>query len=432
MRTACTCIFLCLIIKINYAQWTPVETGISDDINIQDIDIIDENTAWAVTGTAYTTEEETLTFLRTTDGNTWITGTINTPDAAGNTASNISALSANDAWVAMFNYAGGGGIFHTSDGGANWEHQGTAIFAGPAGFPNVVHMFDLNNGFAMGDPNDGYFEIYTTINGGALWTRVADENIPDNGDEFGIIDCYDVAGETILFGTTNGNIYKSQDMGYTWTLHTSGLSYINDIALSDENNGIALGTDEISQTIDGGETWNGISYDGDPRDFTISNVPGISAFVTGEAPFATYYPNTGSSYSLDGGNTWIEIDDESLITTVDFLNPTTGWAGGFNEGDESAGLYKWEGDLSVAIPEINVEAQQIIIYPNPATNEIQIQINSSQQNTSLRILNSLGDIVLEVNKFNDQNLDISNLSPGIYFIDLLQGENALRNKFVKE
>ncbi len=57
----------------------------------------------------------------------------------------------------------------------------------------------------MGDPIGGYFEIYTTVDGGVTWTRVpqADIPIPYRG-EWGVVGYYDVIGDTIWFGTNVG------------------------------------------------------------------------------------------------------------------------------------------------------------------------------------------------------------------------------------
>ena len=65
----------------------------------------------------------------------------------------------------------------------------------------------------MGDPSGGYFEIYTTNDGGNNWSRVSQANIPDPiAEEYGILSLYTVVGNTIWFTTTKGRIYKSIDL----------------------------------------------------------------------------------------------------------------------------------------------------------------------------------------------------------------------------
>jgi len=73
----------------------------------------------------------------------------------------------NNAWAAMLDINnGGGGIFHTNNGGTSWNQQATTQFAGPDGYPNLIYFWNLNDGIAIGDPNPTGFEIYTTANGG--------------------------------------------------------------------------------------------------------------------------------------------------------------------------------------------------------------------------------------------------------------------------
>ena len=99
----------------------------------------DENTAWAVCYDAnggLLGPRRTLSFTRTTDGGiNWIPGQMGSDKTLR--FSNISAINGEEAWVAMHkvgpvpgNYAvgaggsfeRGGGVFHTTDGGINWEH----------------------------------------------------------------------------------------------------------------------------------------------------------------------------------------------------------------------------------------------------------------------------------------------------------------------
>ena len=68
-------------------------------------------------------------------------------------------------------------MYKTTDGGLTWDKQETA-FPGFNGNPIVIHFFDSNNGVCVGDPNNGYWAIYTTTNGGTNWIRVPSANIP--------------------------------------------------------------------------------------------------------------------------------------------------------------------------------------------------------------------------------------------------------------
>jgi hypothetical protein len=54
-------------------------------------------------------------------------------------------------------------------------------------------------------------------------------------------------------------------------------------------------------------------------------------------------------------------------------------------------------------------------YPNPAQDNIFLQFNATQQHT-VKVLNAIGEIVLDKSMHSDGVIDISFLSPGVYFI----------------
>jgi polyhydroxybutyrate depolymerase len=72
----------------------------------------------------------------------------------------------------------------------------------------------------------------------------------------------------------------------------------------------------------------------------------------------------------------------------------------------------------VAVEEITNE-NNISIYPNPATDVVNIQFEKGQQPENIIIYNSQGQIVFQQNIPQDQTkiqISIANLAPGIYFI----------------
>ncbi|MDD3687375.1 MAG: putative Ig domain-containing protein, partial [Bacteroidales bacterium] len=314
-------------------------------------EIVDQNTAWVLT---YDGSGGSITrdFARTTDaGATWIPDTI---EVATNFApGDLSAVDGLNAWVAVYDVNGGGGIYKTSDGGANWVHQASAAFDGASSFANVVHMFDVNNGYCMGDPNGGEFEIYTTSDGGENWVLLDGANIPNpETDEMGWTGVADAIGDIAWFGTNTGRIFKTTDRGLTWNVYETGQANVSTISFADESNGVAIcqvtnattGTIEswtMIKTANGGQTWTEIAV-ADQYLSDVSAVPGSVGMYVGTKISQTAEANF-SAYSLDFGTTWTMIDDSVQYTNVAMFSETCGWAGGFNWDENNGGIYKWIG-----------------------------------------------------------------------------------------
>lgn len=73
--------------------------------------------------------------------------------------------------------------------------------------------------------------------------------------------------------------------------------------------------------------------------------------------------------------------------------------------------------------------KELTVYPNPATNELSIKIPENNQLNSVKIYNTERK---EVRKGNSTLLDISDLSAGIYFLEInINGVNYTR-KFIKK
>ena len=217
-------------------------------------------------------------------------------------------------------------------------------------------------GICIGDPNGGYFEIYSTTDGGNNWTRVPQADIPNpTTGEYAYAGGkdYDVVGDVIWFGTNKGNVYKSVDRGLHWTSYPTGCAEVTNLTFQDANNGIMqyktfnTGTGQIISftmkgTSDGGQTWSTISYTGNIFKSDIDAVPGHPGMfiATGSQPSLS---SCGSAFSLDYGHSWTMIDDSVQYTCVKFYDDNTGWAGGFNSDSLTEGIWKWMGLIQDSI-----------------------------------------------------------------------------------
>ncbi|MBU1940978.1 MAG: hypothetical protein KKC68_04330 [Candidatus Thermoplasmatota archaeon] len=313
---------------------------------------VDENIVWAIgydgSGAALPVQEFTKTI---NGGDLWEADGIFTAPDDGEAAM-ICAVDADHAWI-PFHSGSPQGIWATSDGGNTWVHQTTAAYSGAGAFPNCVHFWDENNGWCQGDPVDGYYEMYTTTDGGTTWVRVPETNIPAPlSGEYGTVGYYDVVGDTIWFGTQNAyplRVFKSIDRGLTWEVYDTPFasgSYV-DIRFKDQNNGIAMDKNfedaVIAETSDGGETWTFISYSGKCYGADFDYVPGTTNTYVSTGVNSGSPDWMGASYSNDGGHTWITWDEVSgtqLFGTT-WVEGGIGWAGNFNVDEFTGGVYKY-------------------------------------------------------------------------------------------
>ncbi|MFM7015201.1 MAG: T9SS type A sorting domain-containing protein [Bacteroidota bacterium] len=393
-----------------------------------DIDAVDSNVVWNCAyvgdGSGISSQE----FSMTTDGGmNWTAGLV-TADTNFRFAG-ISAIDQNICFAAMYNNTlGGGGVFKTTDMGGTWTQMGAStIFTDPASFPDVIYFTDSLNGWTMGDPVGGYFEIHTTTDGGATWTRLPQANIaaPVAG-EYGIVNDYTVLGNKIWFGTNKGRVYISYNGGANWIARSvvSNVNTVNSLAFRDTLNGVCTksttaGVNTMYKTTDGGLTWTAITPVGPAFYSDLAYVPGTSVLFS----CAASSTGRGSSYSLNDGANWVLVDTNGIgtsdgYTSMDWVSPTTGWAGGFSADPLTDGIYKYTGS-AVGINQI-VKNNIVSAYPNP-TNGL-ARINTSSEGTVIvKVYDILGNMVSSFETYSTKaglSIDLRKYNAGIYSVQI--------------
>jgi photosystem II stability/assembly factor-like uncharacterized protein len=345
-------------INLNVAEWISQASGFPTvNRGISYMSAVDSNIVWAAGFDNNTPTNPCSDFTRTLDGgNTWTPGVIT--NTTGLACAMIFAMDAEKAYVPMYKVNGlkAQGIYYTSDGGATWSRQTSASFSNSASFPNCIHFFNDTDGWCMGDPINGHYEIYTTTDGGTTWTAVSATNIPNPATgEFGVVGYYSAVNDTLWFGTNKGRVYRSTDKGYTWSVSTVAAfngKYIKPTfrtglhgLVQDKDAGT---TGAICETFDGGLTWTPVVATGPIYATDIQYVPGTENTWVSSGSAGSL----GASYSFNGGHTWSDFIGTSgaAYMQMTWLNNHCGFAGGANTNTTENGAYKFIGVLMPALP----------------------------------------------------------------------------------
>ena len=140
-----------------------------------------------------------------------------------------------------------------------------------------------------------------------------------------------------------------------------------------------------------------------------------------------------SSPCIDAGDNSFfavgKIPDLSAITTDLAGNPR------FNNGKIDLGAYEYQGFVSIKTPQTNVS--DFVIYPNPVKDELTIKnvetaFGGSQLTINkVEIVDLSGKTIYQSNNFSNQ-INVSMLSQGIYFVKIETDKGIVTKKLVKE
>lgn len=137
--------------------------------------------------------------------------------------------------------------------------------------------------------------------------------------------------------------------------------------------------------------------------------------LQGKYFFADYCSNQIGMLSSDNSITWTTSYSGNGFSTFGQDNQNGLYVAGVNSGK----IYKiTSGTLST---QENNNLAKIKVYPNPASKKVFID-GIKEQKLSVEIINSEGRLMNQLKIGNDNSIDISGLSPGVYYINLKSGE----------
>jgi len=236
-------------------------------------------------------------------------------------------------------------------------------------------------------------------------------------------------------------VYRSDNGGNTWTNSSEGLGLLvpyQDLIIGFSQNPLdedqfTIGTNRgIFTSLDAGITWQQIS-DG------IVHFVAHSTETNGHIVAATHNSSTSNyklHYSTSGGTIWEVVEDQALSYLASG-NTSSSTAVKFSE--ESAevylasvglGLVKYTINMeSASVPQTDFAENAMVVYPNPASSEINIQLRN-EQTISGSIYSITGQKLMEIDQ--KTKVDVSSLRAGIYLIRIeTVAGTSISARFVK-
>ncbi len=362
-RTLLSIVFLTLMSLSSFSQ-TWIQEGLgftATERGVMNVFIVNSQVVWVAAYDGSGNNAACEDFSKTVNGGTtWTPGTVN--NATGLSFSQICAVSADTAWACMYKVSGSNpqGVYYTTNGGTTWVNQPTAVFTSSSSFPDWIYFWDANNGIVVGDPVNNYFQIYTTSDGGTTWVALPNSQMPVVlSGETGYTANYCVLGNFVWFGTSHGRILASTDRGQHWIVAAPFTTSENAFAAyQDSVNGLGLKylatTDTLNilkKSTNGGSSYSALTYYGVPYDGEIHYLPGTpETYVTTGVDYKNQPDRLGLAYSFNAGVNWAPepMINGTQLTCSQWLNDSTGWAGGFNTSTTD-GIFKFNAVLAPAI-----------------------------------------------------------------------------------
>ena len=416
MKSILTALFMAFS-TVLFAQTTWTEIPTNTDKNLNTISFVNDEVG-------YIGGADSL-LLKTSDGGlTWtevsFTG-VNFLPGGGNIVK-LQFLTEDIGYMTVGPYTGS---YKTTDGGLTWTLLETP---GNMCYNQALYFFNENNGFIGGA---GCFqgELIGIYDEGNIDLATVNSSSFSGEDVVVDIDFYDA--NYGLAASRGGRFLKTTDGGLSWdTIPGNGVP-LTSVAIMNDTLAYAGFIDEQSSGLgllvshDAGETW------------------------TGEIEMATFlYPDYNDVHKCDFGYIYSVGQVDFAYEGMIFENKGLGWVSYTSEHPLKAlasysdstvfavgdsGLVVTNKDLSLGVSNQNQEPNPLILYPNPANDEINLRLANTSAMPSARIgLYNLTGQRLKNMKYAGSAIDLTGMKPGVYILEISLENRVYRRRFLKD
>ena len=279
----------------------------------------------------------------------------------------------------------------------------TPFILEPGGGP-VVYSGWRNKVMRSDDYGSSWFDFSPTLQGSDISSM-----------DFSLTD------PNVMYVATRTRVHKTTDLGGDWTMVSNGLPTnlsFTGIAVDpfDPNtawltmSGYTEGK-KVYRTTNGGATWQNMTFD-------LPNLP-ANCVAMEKSPEGGVYVGTdaGVYYWKTGATTWepfmnnlpnVIVTDMKVHDNAQKLRVAT------------YGRGIWESPLmhsfNVGVDD-KMTQQQLAIWPNPSSNQIEVNTGAMPTGTLIHVIDAYGKWVTSLNTQGTTTLiDITNLNAGVYYL----------------
>lgn len=296
--------------------------------------------------------------------------------------------------------AGDSGLFHTGNGGADWEAISTPVQEPwrHLAFRNAQLGFCGGGDFSSGT-------LMRTLDGGETWEVVYSGAAAP-------IEAIDIPNDTTVYAVSLGyssEVLRSMDSGSTWDTvpiqPANVVSNLEAVHFTDANTGYAGGwyLPDFVRTVDGGSTWTEV-------------LPGVT-FNVYDIAFAS--PQQGLAVGWNGaiqhtynGSDWV---DESWPETTwtfysaDMLDDTTAVVVG-----DAGHLLRWS-SATTGVPAMAKRSVRIAVHPSPATDWLTLDSDTPlPADARFELRDVRGSVVMDATAKSNTRMELADIPPGSY------------------
>ena len=304
----------------------------------------------------------------------------------------------------------------TTDNGISWN-----TFASPISFaPKQIVMVNDTTGYLSGNSyGANHAQLYRLtptasqqlLDWDSLFFTDAKIEFPNSNNGF------------IIVGDTNQrtHLYRSNDSGVSWTkVFSSNLNVLTSTSFTDSLKGyICANNGEIHKTTDGGMNWAIVPGPG-PNANSINSVDFFDdqvGYIVGDS---------GKIHkTTDGALSWTsEVSGTtSNLMEVQMVDINTAYSIGHD------GALLKNGPVLAVESSSNNPTSSTIIYPNPASNSISINVQPRLTLQTVELFDAKGRLVLSE---NHSEVDVSALGSGMYLVKVHADRRIYTSKLIKE